>query len=201
MRCNPVDSIGSSTESRVPHSEPRLLLGFQGTKTARRERENRARFSAAGCCTSRQNSRPLRCVPCTERAFVAVALNTSETRREGSASSPTPPQSNRLDGNRGLAKSCEITWSAIVPRGVRQMQRAASASASTRVSPISASKWSLRPSQTGSGRRKVRLAMRRMFSTTAAIAQFQAQEGNPSRASGRLAVVWLADIAGAPVIG
>jgi hypothetical protein len=34
-KCNPVDSIGSSTESRVFHSEPRLLLGFGGTKTAR----------------------------------------------------------------------------------------------------------------------------------------------------------------------
>src|SRR5271166_2340161 len=113
---------------------------------------------------------------------------------------PTPPQSNRLDGSRGLAHSCEITQSAIVPRGVRQTQRAASASASARVSPISASKWSLRPNQTGSGRRKMRLAMR-MLSTTAAIARLQAQEGNPSRASGRVAVVWLADIAGAPVIG
>jgi hypothetical protein len=37
VRCNPVDSIGPSTESRVSHSEPRLLLGFQGTKAARRE--------------------------------------------------------------------------------------------------------------------------------------------------------------------
>ena len=36
-KCNPVDSIGSSTESRISHSEPRLLLGFEGTKTARRE--------------------------------------------------------------------------------------------------------------------------------------------------------------------
>jgi hypothetical protein len=32
VRCNPVDSIGSSTESRVSHSERRLLLGFEGTK-------------------------------------------------------------------------------------------------------------------------------------------------------------------------
>jgi hypothetical protein len=55
VRCNPVDSIGSSTESRVSHSEPRLLLGFQGTKTARRERKS-SPFSDAGCCTSRQNS-------------------------------------------------------------------------------------------------------------------------------------------------
>ena len=47
--------IGSSTESRVSHSEPRLLLGFQGTKTARREGKS-SPFSDAGCCTSRQNS-------------------------------------------------------------------------------------------------------------------------------------------------
>ena len=57
VRCNPVDSIGSSTESRVSHSEPRLLLGFQGTKTARREGKS-SPFSDAGCCTSRQNSGP-----------------------------------------------------------------------------------------------------------------------------------------------
>ena len=55
VRCNPVDSIGSSTESRVSHSEPRFLLGFQGTKTARREGKS-SPFSDAGCCTSRQNS-------------------------------------------------------------------------------------------------------------------------------------------------
>ena len=40
---------------------------------------------------------------------------------------------------------------------VRQRRRAASTSASARVSPISASKWSLRPDQTGSGRRNARL--------------------------------------------
>ena len=57
VRCNPVDSIGPSTESRVSHSEPRLLLGFQGTKTARREGKS-SPFSDAGCCTSRQNSGP-----------------------------------------------------------------------------------------------------------------------------------------------
>ena len=51
----PVDSIGSSTESRVSHSEPRLLLGFQGTKTARREGTS-SPFSDAGGCTSRRNS-------------------------------------------------------------------------------------------------------------------------------------------------
>ena len=39
-------------ESRVSHSEPRLLLGFQGTKTARREGKS-SPFSAAGCRTSR----------------------------------------------------------------------------------------------------------------------------------------------------
>src|SRR5208282_3310540 len=55
VRCNPVDSIGSSTESRVSHSEPRLLLGFQGTKTARREGTS-SPFSDAGGCTSRRNS-------------------------------------------------------------------------------------------------------------------------------------------------
>ena len=47
VRCNPVDSIGSSTESRVSHSEPRLLLGFRGTKTARREGTS-SPFSDAG---------------------------------------------------------------------------------------------------------------------------------------------------------
>ena len=55
VRCNPVDSIGSSTESRVSHSQPRLLLSFQGTKTARREGKS-SPFNDAGCCTSRQNS-------------------------------------------------------------------------------------------------------------------------------------------------
>jgi hypothetical protein len=74
------------------------------------------------------------------------------------------------------------------PRGVRQTQRAASTSASVRVSPISASKWSLRPNQIRSGRRKGRLAVRRMLSTTVAIARFEAQEGNPSRASERASV-------------
>jgi hypothetical protein len=126
-------------------------------------------------------------------AFGAIALNWRSEFRDptvrertcvnlSSASSPTLAQSNRLDGSRGLAKSCEITRSAIVPRGVRQTQRAASASASARVSPISASKWSLRPNQSGSGRRKVRLAIRRILSTTAAVARLQAQEGNPSQA-------------------
>ena len=55
VRCNPVNSIGSSTESRVSHPEPRLLLGFRGTTTARREGTS-SQFSDAGCCTSRQNS-------------------------------------------------------------------------------------------------------------------------------------------------
>ena len=54
-KCNPVDSIGSSTKSRISHSEPRLLLGFQGTKTARREGISNP-FSDAGGCTSPQNS-------------------------------------------------------------------------------------------------------------------------------------------------
>ena len=54
-KCNPLDSIGSSTKSRVSHSEPRLLLGFQGTKTARREGIS-SPFSDAGGCTSPQNS-------------------------------------------------------------------------------------------------------------------------------------------------
>ena len=54
-KCNPVDSIGSSTESRVPIPNPRLLLGFQGTKTARREGTS-SPFSDAGGCTSRRNS-------------------------------------------------------------------------------------------------------------------------------------------------
>ena len=41
VRCNPVDSIGSSTENRVSHSEPRLLLGFRRDKdgSARRNIE------------------------------------------------------------------------------------------------------------------------------------------------------------------
>jgi hypothetical protein len=52
----PVDSIGSSTESRVSHSKRRLLLGFEGTKTARRERKS-STFSDARGCTSRRNSR------------------------------------------------------------------------------------------------------------------------------------------------
>jgi hypothetical protein len=55
-KCNPVDSIGSSTKSRVSHSE-RLLLGFQGTKTARRGGIS-SPFSDAGGCTSPQNSGP-----------------------------------------------------------------------------------------------------------------------------------------------
>jgi hypothetical protein len=55
VRCNPVDSIGSSAESRVSHSEPRLLLGFEGTKTARREGIS-SPFSDARGCTSRRNS-------------------------------------------------------------------------------------------------------------------------------------------------
>ena len=55
VRCNPVDNIGSSTGSRFFHSEPRLLLGFQGTKTARREGTSNP-FSDAGGCTSRRNS-------------------------------------------------------------------------------------------------------------------------------------------------
>src|SRR6516164_8121261 len=52
----PVDSIGSSTESRVSHSKRRLLLGFEGTKTARREGIS-STFSDARGCTSRRNSR------------------------------------------------------------------------------------------------------------------------------------------------
>ena len=51
----PVDSIGSSTESRVSHSKRRLLLGFEGTKTARREGIS-STFSDARGCTSRRNS-------------------------------------------------------------------------------------------------------------------------------------------------
>jgi hypothetical protein len=49
VRCNPVDSIGSSTQSRVSHSEPRL------PRDKRREGKS-SPFSDAGCCTSRQNS-------------------------------------------------------------------------------------------------------------------------------------------------
>jgi hypothetical protein len=39
-KCNPVDSIGSSTESRVSHSEPRLLLGFQKGQRRLGEKEH-----------------------------------------------------------------------------------------------------------------------------------------------------------------
>ena len=81
VRCNPVDSIGSSTESRVSHSEPRLLLGFQGTKTARREGKS-SPFSDAGCCTSRQNS---------------GARRGSDARRDGADS--------RLKGTRSATRS------------------------------------------------------------------------------------------------
>ena len=61
-KCNPVDSIGSSTKSRVPIPNAGLLLGFQGTKTVRREGIS-SPFSDAGGCTSPQNSgspRPFR---------------------------------------------------------------------------------------------------------------------------------------------
>jgi hypothetical protein len=54
-KCNPVDSIGSSTKSRVPIPNAGLLLGFQGMKTARREGIS-SPFSDAGGCTSPQNS-------------------------------------------------------------------------------------------------------------------------------------------------
>ena len=54
-KCNAVDSIGSSTKSRVSHSEYGLLLGFQGEKTARREGIS-SPFSDARGCTSPQNS-------------------------------------------------------------------------------------------------------------------------------------------------
>jgi hypothetical protein len=54
-KCNPVDSIGSSTKSRLPIPNAGLLLGFQGTKTALREGISSA-FSDAGGCTSPRNS-------------------------------------------------------------------------------------------------------------------------------------------------
>jgi hypothetical protein len=47
-KCNPVDSIGSSTESRVSHSEPRLLLGFQKGQRRLGEKEHRARSVTPG---------------------------------------------------------------------------------------------------------------------------------------------------------
>ena len=54
-KCNPVDSIGSSTKSRVSHSERPPSARFPGKKTARREGIS-SPFSDAGGCTSPQNS-------------------------------------------------------------------------------------------------------------------------------------------------
>ena len=54
-KCNPVDSIGSSTKSRVSHSERGPSARFQGTKTARREGRS-SPFRDAGGCISPQNS-------------------------------------------------------------------------------------------------------------------------------------------------
>src|SRR3984957_3965098 len=54
-KCNPVDSIGSSTKSRVSHSERRPSARFPGAKTARRGGIS-SPFSDAGGGTSPQNS-------------------------------------------------------------------------------------------------------------------------------------------------
>ena len=50
-KCNPVDSIGSSTKVGFPSPNAGLLLGFQGTKTARRGGIS-SPFSDAGGCAA-----------------------------------------------------------------------------------------------------------------------------------------------------
>ena len=55
VRCNPVDSIGPSTESRVSHSEPPPFARFPRDKDGS-ARRNIEPFSDAGGCTSRRNS-------------------------------------------------------------------------------------------------------------------------------------------------
>jgi hypothetical protein len=57
-KCNPVDSIGSSTKSRVSHSERRPSARFPGDKDGS-ARGISSSFSDAGGCTSPQNSGPL----------------------------------------------------------------------------------------------------------------------------------------------
>ena len=43
VRCNPVDSIGSSTESRVSHSEPPPFCSVSKGQRRLGEKEHRAR--------------------------------------------------------------------------------------------------------------------------------------------------------------
>jgi membrane-associated phospholipid phosphatase len=54
-RCNPIDSIGSSTKSRVSHSEPPPSARFPRDKDGS-ARRNIEPLQCAGGCTSRRNS-------------------------------------------------------------------------------------------------------------------------------------------------
>src|ERR1700722_3539584 len=88
-KCNPVDSIGSSTESRVSHSEPRLLLGFKKGQRRLGEKEHRARSVTPGVAL-RVGIQGARIKVSSDFARNPLKMLISDERIQGNPSFSTP---------------------------------------------------------------------------------------------------------------